>query len=630
MSLLNTGNRRGRQPLRLWPGVLAVMLQWLAWLGAPLVASGTTAGYIAVLGGFAGALLVLVWWVFFSRAALIERLGAPVMMVAALAITSRFLHDSIAGGMMGMMFAIYAIPALSLAFVAWAVLTRSLPDHTRRMTMVCAILLACGGWALLRSDGITGTSRAQLAWRWSETAEQRLVAQSPEPPSTPGPAPVLSGMPSAPPAVATTEEPAVSHVPDEAPAPVDDAVRVVVDDISELPASVLPAPGSPAWPGFRGALRDGVIDGVRIDPDWSTSPPTELWRRPIGPGWSSFAVLGDRIYTQEQRGEFEVVACYDVATGAPVWQHRDTARFWEANAGPGPRATPTLADGRVYAFGATGILNVLDATTGEVIWSRNAEADTSRDVPYWGLASSPLVLGDLVIVAVSGQLAAYDRATGSPKWLGPDGGDSYSSPHLLTIDGVQQVMLLSGNGAVSVSPARGTMLWQHQWPGDARIVQPAVIGNGEIVLGSGVGAGLGTRRISVAGGATGTWTTEERWTSPGLKPYYNDLVVHEGHAYGFDGSILASINLVDGERNWKGGRYGRGQLVLLPDQDLLLVISEQGELALVSATPDRFTEVARVSALTGKTWNHPVLVDDVLLVRNGEEMAAFRLSRPAP
>jgi hypothetical protein len=158
-------------------------------------------------------------------------------------------------------------------------------------------------------------------------------------------------------------------------------------------------------------------------------------------------------------------------------------------------------------------------------------------------------------------------------------------------------------------------------------VQPAVLAGGDLLIGSGSGlaANTGMLRVTVAH-EPGGWIVKERWTSAGLKPYFNDFVVHQGHAFGFDGSILACIDLEDGKRKWKGGRYGHGQLVLLPDQNLLLVLSEDGELALVSATPDKFTELARVPAIEGKTWNHPVLVGDVLLVRNGEEMAAFRLS----
>jgi hypothetical protein len=183
---------------------------------------------------------------------------------------------------------------------------------------------------------------------------------------------------------------------------------------------------------------------------------------------------------------------------------------------------------------------------------------------------------------------------------------------------------LSAPGAVSVSPADGKLLWEHTWEGGA-IVQPALTADGGILINamSAMG-GIATRRLAVAHGAGG-WTVEERWTSIGLKPYFNDFVVHGGHAFGFDGRILACIDLTDGKRKWKGGRYGNGQLVLLPGQDLLLVLSEQGELALVRATPDQFTELARFPAIKGKTWNHPVLVGDLLLVRNGEEMAAFRL-----
>jgi outer membrane protein assembly factor BamB len=353
-------------------------------------------------------------------------------------------------------------------------------------------------------------------------------------------------------------------------------------------------------------------------------------------------VGGDYIYTQEQRGEDEVVSCYRLSTGAPVWRHRDAARFYETIGGPGPRATPTIHQGRIYTHGATGIVNALDAATGARIWTRNSVADTGAVDPGWGFTSSPLVFEDKVIVAASGVLVAYEIASGEPRWKGPEGGAGYSSPHLVVLDHVPQLLLLRGSRTTSVNPADGTLLWEHRWQPSASIVQPAVIGDRDVLINtSDTMGGQGLRRLAIARGSAGPstgagpsdvtsrdgWTVEERWTSRGLKPYYNDFVVHNGHAYGFDGSILACIDLETGERKWKGGRYGFGQMLLLADQDVLLVLSEDGDVALVRAAPDKFTEIARFKAIEGKTWNHPVLVGDVLLVRNGQEMAAFRLTR---
>jgi outer membrane protein assembly factor BamB len=187
-------------------------------------------------------------------------------------------------------------------------------------------------------------------------------------------------------------------------------------------------------------------------------------------------------------------------------------------------------------------------------------------------------------------------------------------------------VLLNGVGATGVAAADGTRLWDLTVGSSAMsspIVQPAMTADGDVLISDGTASAM--YRVAVRRGASG-WTVEERWKSIGLKPFFSDFVVHEGHAYGFDGTILACIDLADGKRKWKGGRYGSGQLVLLADQDLLLVISEEGELALVSATSDKFTELGRVPAIEGKTWNHPVVAGDVLLVRNGEEMAAFRLA----
>ncbi len=600
MTIAQTDEPTPRKPLRLWPGVVAVALQWLVRFLVPVVVP--EAGIFAVLGGLVGGLAVVVWWMFFSRAAWSERLGAIGLMIVAFFATSRVVHESIATGMMGLMLVIYAVPVLSLAFVAWAVASRRLSDGLRRASMVVAILLACGVFTLLRTGGITGEGASQFAWRWTKTPEERLLSQANDKPLA-----------------LPTSSPTAAKTPQERLRP------QAGDEPAALPLTPAAVKKGADWPGFRGPDRDGIVRGVRIETDWARSPPVQLWRRPIGPGWSSFAVSGDLLYTQEQRGDDEVVACYRMTTGEPVWRHSDAVRFWESNGGAGPRATPTLSNDRVYTFGATGILNALDAGNGAVAWSRNVASDSNTKVPGWGFASSPLVAGDVVIVAASGKLVAYDIEAGMPRWFGPAHRGSYSSPHRATIDGVAQVLLLSGAGITSVAPADGTVLWEYAWPG-VTIVQPALIADGDVLISTTGGAGgLGTRRIAVAHRPAG-WTVEERWTSAGLKPYFNDLVVHQGHAFGFDGSILACIDLEDGKRKWKDGRYGNGQLVLLPDQDLLLVLSEQGELALAGATPDQLKEFARFPAIKGKTWNHPALVGDVLLVRNGEEMAAFRLS----
>lgn len=625
-----------RKPLRLWPGVTAATLLGLVGFVVPLVVPGT--GGIALLGGVAGGLAVLFWWLFFSRAPWPERVGAIVLMVIGAYATWPVVHESIQNGMMGMMFVFYIIPLLGLALVAWAVASRRLSSGPRRVSMVAAILIACGVTTLVRTGGITGDAEPDLHWRWTPTPEERLLAQAADRPldparsrpAAPSPAPATAETPDTrPPGQATTEP----TLPVAAPAAAEDREEPpparTGDVTTARPADPARAETTADWPGFRGPARDGIIRGIRIETDWSRKPPVELWRRPMGPGWSSLAVRGDLVYTQEQRGDDEIVSCYRLTTGEPVWGHRDAVRFWESNGGAGPRATPTVRNGRVYTLGATGIVNALDAGTGALVWSRNAATDTGRAVPDWGFAGSPLVVDEVVVVALAGQLVAYDVATGEPRWSGPGGGGGYSSPHLATIAGVTQILLLRGSRTTSVAPADGTLLWEHSWQTSVSIVQPALAADGDVLIAAGDGmGGIGIRRIRVAQGPAG-WTVEERWTSRGLKPYFNDFVVHKGHAYGFDGSILASIDLENGTRTWKGGRYGHGQLVLLPEQDVLLVLSEEGSLALVAATPDTYTELARFPGIEGKTWNHPVLAGDVLLVRNGEEMAAFRLSLAA-
>jgi outer membrane protein assembly factor BamB len=366
-----------------------------------------------------------------------------------------------------------------------------------------------------------------------------------------------------------------------------------------------------------------------IDADWAASPPRELWRKPVGPGWSSFAVVGDRLYTQEQRGENEAVVCMEADTGKEIWAHLDDKRFSEPVAGAGPRATPTFHDGRIYAQGATGVLNCLDARTGAKIWSADIAKDSGAAVPMWGFSASPLVLQGLVIVFAGGPggkaVHAYKADTGEAAWAAGEGKLSYCSPQAAKIGGVEQILFCTEKGLVAFSPTGG-VLWQNDWAVDApRVVQPALVGDSDVLLGTGMGNG--TRRVHVEGSGT-DWKTSEVWLTKDFKPYFNDLVIAKGHLYGFDGEFFTCVDLEKGEKRWKARGYGSGQVLLLAEQNLLLVLSEKGEVALLEANPQKRVELpGKFQAIQGKTWNHPVVAHGKLFVRNGEEMACYKVGK---
>ena len=572
--------------LRLWPGVALIAVLWVLRVAAT---TGDFAAWKFLIGMFLGPLTILVglllWWLFASRLRWSDRwliLGTFAAVIAGTLCFLFFADKNFAGFPL----LIYGLPTLVTAWVGWLVVSFFLSWPVRRAGLVLVLVAVGAVCCSLRFDGVNGTFSPEFSWRWIRTPEQKFLAESES----------------------------MRHV--EVP-----------------PAAINEQPGD--WSGFRGPRRDSRLPGVRIKTDWGQSPPEALWRHRVGPGWSSFAVVGDRLFTQEQRGADEYVVCYDAASGGEVWAHPDAARFSEMVAGPGPRATPTFHAGRLYTFGASGHLHCLDAASGKSIWYHDVVADAGATTPQWGFASSPLVVQGVVVVfagAPDGKtLVAYKEENGDLAWtagVGPSSDKaalSYSSPQLATVNGIDQILFATDAGLSGFEPAGGKLLWHHPWVSDGvpRIVQPALVGDGDVLIGTGMGKG--TRRIRVRREAS-DWLTEEQWTTHKFKPYFNDFIVLNDHLYGFDGNKFLCIDLKDGSEKWRASGYGNGQVLLLADQELLLVLSEEGDVALVPARPDKHEEICRFKAIEGKSWNHPVVAHGKLFVRNGEEMACFKLA----
>lgn len=496
--------------------------------------------------------------------------------------------------------------------------------------LVAGVLYAFFG---LRAE-LDGSGWPRLVFKMSPEEQAALIeqhrasqrAQAPE------------GTPSA---AASTSAPSAAAPPSTSAASAEGAstpsAATAADSASPADAAAPPTAGadaprpttaSPAsWPDFRGPRRDGVYRGGPIRTDWPSEGLTPLWKQPVGGGYASFVVASGRAFTIEQRGHQEVVAAYDVTSGRELWTNAWDGMFQETMGGDGPRATPTWAHGVVYALGALGELRALDDATGRVRWRTNILQDAGATNLQWGMSAAPLVVDDAVVVLPGGRggqsALAYDRASGQKVWSALPDQAAYASPMLVTLGGVRQILVLTADRLVGLSLERGAVLWSHPWVGPnngINAAQPIPIGDDRFYLSSGYG--LGATVVEVTGGANG-FTTREVWRNTRMKNRFASAVLHEGIIYGLDESILAAIDASTGEQKWKGGRYGYGQLLLASGH--LIVLTEDGELALVRATPDKHEELARFPVLNGKTWNPPALANGVLLVRNLAEMAAFDL-----
>ncbi|HUG53920.1 MAG TPA: PQQ-binding-like beta-propeller repeat protein [Vicinamibacteria bacterium] len=492
--------------------------------------------------------------------------------------------------------------AASFLLLVWWVLFSNLSRRVRLAGVLGAALAAATAAATFTVRGLTGDLVPIVAFRWGgpSAVEVPLAAPSlrPRPSATAGP--------SAAPSVAGT----AASSPSTSPSPPFSALRA-------------------DFPQFLGPGRDGTVPEARLARDWKREAPRRLWRRGVGEGWSGFAVAGGLAVTQEQHGPEERVAAYDVSTGRPAWVHSDATRYETFIGGTGPRATPTIAGGRVFTMGATGILNALDLASGRRWWTRDVLAENGAKAPEWGKSCSPLVVDGKVVVSAGGpedrSLVAYDAGSGRPLWSGGRDRAGYSSPVLMELAGRPQVVILNARTVAGHDPDTGRLLWEHPWPpGSENVASPVRLSADRVLVSTGYG--IGSKLLRIVPDPVGALRAELLWESPRLKSKFANLIVHEGWIYGLDDGVLTCLDPATGERKWKSGRFGHGQLLLAGG--LLVVQTEEGEVVLVDPSPEGVRELGRFAALDGKTWNPPALAGEVLVVRNHREAAAYVL--PAP
>jgi outer membrane protein assembly factor BamB len=462
----------------------------------------------------------------------------------------------------------------------WAIFGTGMTRGNQLRSLATAIATAITLIGCFRVGSFSGSLVPRITWRWAGKPDEALAAKSPE------------------------------------------------KQIAEYAAVAdLTATTDHDFPQFLGPNRNATVEVPPFDMDWTSHPPRLIWKKPIGAGWSSFAVVGNYAVTQEQRGNDECVTCYALPSGDLLWTHADPGRFSATLSGDGPRSTPTVDDGRVYTLGALGRLNCLEGRSGEVVWTHDIIKENKSSVPQWGKSCSPLVVDGVVIVSAGGKhshsIVAYDKQTGEVAWHAGDDTSSYASPRLAELAGERQILMVNQHSVTAHAPDDGRLLWKFDWSGGEPKVPDAVAVDDRHVFIS-AGYGVGCQLLEIERSSDAELSPKSLWNNKLLKPKFTNVVVHDGHVYGLDdGRALVCLDLKDGKRRWRGGRYGHGQILLVNDE--LLVQAESGEVALVEASPERFKELSRFAALDGQTWNNPIVAGRLLFVRNATEAACYEL-----
>ena len=469
--------------------------------------------------------------------------------------------------------------------VGWFCCATTYPPPIRKAVCIACCLLVIGAGATMRVSGVSGGLIPTLRFFWQSDPDELLVK--------------LSGKTASVDLTKTTEQ---------------------------------------DFPGFLGGDRSAHVDQVRLAQSWTKTAPREVWRRPIGAGWSGFAAVNGFAVTLEQRGEEEIVSCYEVETGEPRWATGLPTRHHTLFGGTGPLSTPTIHNGRVYALGATGMLRCLAGEDGKTLWQMNIlslvglDRDADAKQVAWGRSGSPLVARDLVIVPAGGSdaepisLVAFHADSGRLAWKSGEDQISYASPALVTLGGRQQVVIVNETSVSGHAISTGDVLWTHRWPGSstnsANVSQAVAVSGSRLLLSKAYGGGAELIRVEAT--KDGRLRARSLWRNRRLlKTKFTNVCIVGSHAYALSDGILECVQVDSGTRVWKRGRYRHGQILGVGES--ILVQAEFGDVVLVDASPKTFGERGRIAALSGRTWNTLCLYGRFLLVRNAQEAACFEL-----
>lgn len=387
------------------------------------------------------------------------------------------------------------------------------------------------------------------------------------------------------------------------------------------------------WPQYNGRASDRVSQEKLATKSFPKDGPKARWRVETGPGFSSLAVVGKRAYTLVLRDDDEVLVALDAESGKEAWAAKLSEPDYDGGAdagedgndgGDGPRATPSVADGRVFVYDANLVLYAFDATSGKELWKQDIADDFDGKKIQWNNAASALVEGAHVFVVGGGEgesLLAFEAATGKLAWKRGDEKMTHATPIAATLHGKRQVIFFVQSGLIAVEPATGTELWRTEFPYRTSTAASPVVSGDVVYCSAGYGVGAAAWRIDQKDGA---FVPELLWRAANKNiNHWSTPVVHDGHLYGmfsfkeYGKGPLRCIELETGEEKWAEAGFGPGNVILVGGT--LVALSDKGELVLVEPRPDAYHELARADVLPGKCWSMPAFADGAVYLRSTKE-----------